>query len=40
MGGIVLAASLGVLVLREGMNLQYILGFLLAAAGIFLVVTR
>jgi uncharacterized membrane protein len=40
MGGIVLAATLGIIVFREGINLQYIIGFILAAAGIFLVVTR
>ncbi len=40
MGGIVIAATLGIIVFREGINLQYIIGFLLAAVGIFLVVTR
>lgn len=40
MGGIVLAATLGIVVFREGLNLQYLIGFALAAAGIFLVVTR
>ncbi|HEX7588980.1 MAG TPA: hypothetical protein VF478_11745 [Anaerolineae bacterium] len=40
MGGIVLAATLGIVVFREGLNLQYLVGFLLAAVGIFLVVTR
>ena len=40
MGGIVLASTLGIIVFREGINLQYIVGFILAAAGIFLVVTR
>lgn len=40
MGGIVVAATLGVLIFREGLNWQYIVGFLLAAAGIFLVATR
>lgn len=40
MGGIVLAATLGIVVFREGLDLQYVIGFLLAAAGIFLVVTR
>ena len=40
MGGIVLAATLGIIVFREGINLQYIIGFILAAVGIFLVVTR
>ena len=40
MGGVVLAATLGIIVFREGFNLQYLIGFLLAAAGIFLVVTR
>jgi uncharacterized membrane protein len=40
MGGIALAATLGIVVFREGLNLQYLVGFLLAAVGIFLVVTR
>ena len=40
MGGVILAATLGIVVFREGFNLQYLIGFLLAAAGIFLVVTR
>ncbi len=40
MGGIVLAATLGIVVFREGINWQYIIGFVLAAIGIFLVVTR
>ena len=40
MGGIVIAATLGIIVFHEGLNLQYLIGFLLAAAGIFLVVTR
>ncbi len=40
MGGIVIAASLGILIFREGINLQYVIGFLFAAFGIFLVVTR
>ena len=40
MGGIVLAATLGILVFREGFNWQYLIGFALAAIGIFLVVTR
>ena len=40
MGGIVIAATLGIIVFREGLNLQYLIGFLLATAGIFLVVTR
>ena len=40
MGGIVLAATLGIIIFREGINLQYIIGFVLAAVGIFLVVTR
>ncbi len=40
MGGIVIAASLGILVFREGINLQYVIGFLFASFGIFLVVTR
>ncbi len=40
MGGIVLAATLGIIVFHEGINLQYLIGFVLAAVGIFLVVTR
>ncbi len=40
LGGIVIAATLGIVVFREGVNLQYILGFVLAFAGILLVVTR
>ncbi len=40
MGGIVLAALLGIIILREGLNWQYIIGFALAAVGIFLVATR
>ena len=40
MGGIVLAATLGIVVFREGLNLQYLIGFVLAAVGIFLVATR
>ena len=40
MGGIVLAATLGIIVFREGLNLQYLIGFVLAAVGIFLVATR
>jgi drug/metabolite transporter (DMT)-like permease len=40
MGGIVVAATLGVIILREGLNWQYLIGFILATAGIALVVTR
>lgn len=40
MGGIVVAATLGIIILREGLNWQYVIGFLLAAIGIFLVATR
>jgi len=40
MGGIVIAATLGIVVFREGFNLQYLFGFLLTAAGIVLIVTR
>ena len=40
MGGIALAATLGIVIFREGLNFQYLVGFLLAAVGIFLVVTR
>ena len=39
-GGIVLAATLGILVFREGFNWQYVIGFALAVIGIYLVVTR
>ena len=34
------AATLGVMMFREGLNWQYLVGFALAAAGIFLVATR
>jgi uncharacterized membrane protein len=40
MGGIALAALLGLLVFREGWNLQFIIGFALAAVGIFLIATH
>ncbi len=40
LGGIVIAATLGIIVFREGLNFQYILGFVLASIGILLVVTR
>ena len=40
MGGIVFAATLGILIFREGLNWQYIIGFALAAIGIALVATR
>lgn len=40
MGGILLAATLGVIVFREGLNLKYLIGFILAVVGIYLVVTR
>jgi|GEM_PF-1639401 len=40
MGGIALAALLGVLIFREHWNWQYIVGFVLAAVGIFLIATR
>jgi uncharacterized membrane protein len=40
MGGIVMAATLGIIILREGINWQYVIGFALAAVGIFLVATR
>jgi len=40
MGGIAVAALLGILVFREGWNWQYIIGFALAAVGIFLIATR
>ncbi len=40
MGGIVLAATLGILFFREHLNWQYVIGFALAAIGILLVATR
>jgi uncharacterized membrane protein len=40
MGGIVVAATLGVIILREGLNWQYVIGFILAAVGILLVAMR
>lgn len=40
MGGIAVAATLGIIILREGLNWQYVIGFALAIAGIFLVATR
>lgn len=40
MGGIAVAALFGILVFREGLNWQYIVGFALAALGIFLIATR
>lgn len=40
MGGIAVAALLGILVFREGWNWQYIIGFALTAVGIFLIATR
>jgi drug/metabolite transporter (DMT)-like permease len=40
MGGIAVAALFGILVFREGWNWQYIIGFALAAVGIFLIATR
>lgn len=40
MGGIVLTATLGIVVFRESLNWQYVIGFLLAASGILLVATR
>jgi len=40
MGGIGLAATLGIVVFREGLNLQYLIGIVLAAVGILLVATR
>ncbi len=40
MGGILLAATLGIVVFREGLNWQYVIGFILATVGIILVVTR
>ncbi len=40
MGGIVLAAILGIVVFREGITFRYLAGFALTAVGVFLVVTR
>lgn len=40
MGGIAVAALFGILIFREGLNWQYIVGFALAALGIFLIATR
>jgi uncharacterized membrane protein len=40
MGGIAIAALLGLIVFREGWNTQYLIGFGLAAAGIFMIATR
>ena len=40
LGGIALAAFLGIFVLREPFNLQYVIGFVLAAIGILLIATR
>lgn len=40
MGGIAIAALFGILIFREGWNWQYVIGFCLAAAGIFLIATR
>lgn len=40
MGGIAVAALFGILVFREGWNWQYVIGFGLAATGIFLIATR
>lgn len=40
MGGLVVAATLGIIILREGLNWQYLIGFVLAVVGIFLVATR
>jgi drug/metabolite transporter (DMT)-like permease len=40
MGGLVVAATLGIIILHEGMNWQYVIGFILATAGIYLVATR
>lgn len=40
MGGIAVAALFGIIIFREGWNWQYVIGFVLAAAGIFLIATR
>lgn len=40
LGGIVLAAMLGVLVFRESANLRYVIGFALAVVGIILILTQ
>ena len=38
--GIVLAATLGIVVFNEGISLRYVLGFALSLSGIYLIVTR
>ena len=40
LGGIVLAAMLGILVFRESTSLRYVIGFTLAVVGILLIVTQ
>jgi uncharacterized membrane protein len=40
MGGIAIAALFGIIFFREGWNWQYVIGFILAAIGIFLIATR
>ena len=40
LGGIAFAAVLGIVVLREPVNLQSLAGFVLAALGILLIATR
>jgi len=40
LGGIMLAAILGILVFREPVNLRYVIGFALAVIGILLIVTQ
>lgn len=39
-GGIVLAATLGILVFRESVSLRYVVGFALAIFGILLIATQ
>jgi drug/metabolite transporter (DMT)-like permease len=40
LGGIMLAAMLGILVFRESVSLRYVIGFALAVVGILLIVTQ
>ena len=40
LGGLLLASALGIVLLREPLSLRYMLGVLLACAGIYLIVTR
>jgi uncharacterized membrane protein len=38
-GMVILGSLLGVLILKEGINLKYILGFLISIAGLYLLIT-